>query len=562
MMTQPEPDQNEPMHRGESAQVPAYRVLSNEAITWSAIVLIVIGVGLATGLLIVFGNGRNPNQLDAIKTAGTFVVGTGGAGALWLTARRQRTTEIALHHADRAHALQQHVAAATQADAAERRITELYTKAADQLGSDKAPVRLAGLYALERLAQDNPAQRQTIVNVLCAYLRMPYTAPAYQAPAAGTFEAERIEHERRIEEKQVRLTAQRVVTAHLRPGSDVENPIDTFWPGVNLDFVGAILFDVNLANCHVRSADFAQVEFGGDSRFDGTCFTDDARFGGARFVGGATFKGAWFGRNAMFDNVEFGCNSTFSGAQFRRYARFSGARFVGDTWFYGVQFGGSARFDGALFSSIRFDESRFRGSARFDGAQFSGDARFGNSHFSGSARFDGAQFSGDARFSNSRFGGNARLDGALFNSIRLDGSLFSGSARFDGSKFTLNATFVHVKFSRDATFNSAQFAGGARFESSEFCGEVRFDNAQFSGIVDFAAATFAAARSDSVVEVGLPEIGSPWVRLDVPNVISPRSRWPVGLSVVPHAEKPAPGSPGSWGRLTAHQAPNSSDVAE
>jgi hypothetical protein len=65
----------------------------------------------------------------------------------------------------------------TITDATERRVTELYTKAADQLGSDKAPVRLAGLYALERLAQDSPGQRQTIVNVICAYLQMPYTPP-------------------------------------------------------------------------------------------------------------------------------------------------------------------------------------------------------------------------------------------------------------------------------------------------------------------------------------------------------------------------------------------------
>ncbi|MDP9866447.1 hypothetical protein J2S55_005713 [Streptosporangium brasiliense] len=43
-------------------------------------------------------------------------------------------------------------------------------------------MRLAGLYALERLAQDNPGHRQTIVNVICAYLRMPYTPPE-PAPA-------------------------------------------------------------------------------------------------------------------------------------------------------------------------------------------------------------------------------------------------------------------------------------------------------------------------------------------------------------------------------------------
>jgi hypothetical protein len=70
--------------------------------------------------------------------------GTGGAVALLLTARRQRYTELTLIH--------------TTSGATERRITELYTKAADQLGSDKAPVRLAGLHALERLAQNTPEQ--------------------------------------------------------------------------------------------------------------------------------------------------------------------------------------------------------------------------------------------------------------------------------------------------------------------------------------------------------------------------------------------------------------------
>ena len=75
----------------------------------------------------------------------------------------------------------------TDHDATERRITELYTKAVEQLGSEKAPGRLGGLYALERLAQDNRDQRPTIVNVICAYVRMPFppTAPTGRpVPAA------------------------------------------------------------------------------------------------------------------------------------------------------------------------------------------------------------------------------------------------------------------------------------------------------------------------------------------------------------------------------------------
>jgi hypothetical protein len=57
-------------------------------------------------------------------------------------------------------------------DVAARRVTELYTKTVEQLGSDKAAVRHGALYALyapEHVTQDNRSQRQPVVNVLCAY---------------------------------------------------------------------------------------------------------------------------------------------------------------------------------------------------------------------------------------------------------------------------------------------------------------------------------------------------------------------------------------------------------
>jgi hypothetical protein len=112
---------------------------------------------------------------------------------------------------------QREVAAATERDAAEQRITELYTCAVDQLGAEKAPVRLGALHALERLAQINPTQRQTIVDVICAYLRMPYTPPDDQPPREDAPKDAHTRHEKRRQELQVRLTAQRILTAHLRP---------------------------------------------------------------------------------------------------------------------------------------------------------------------------------------------------------------------------------------------------------------------------------------------------------------------------------------------------------
>lgn len=61
------------------------------------------------------------------------------------------------------------VAQSAAADALARR----YQDASMQLGHEKAAVRLAGVYAIARLADDWPQERQTCIDVLCGCLRMP-----------------------------------------------------------------------------------------------------------------------------------------------------------------------------------------------------------------------------------------------------------------------------------------------------------------------------------------------------------------------------------------------------
>jgi hypothetical protein len=102
-------------------------------------------------------------RLDRIKTGLTVAAGLAAGVTLLVALRRQALSERAQRFAE--------------SDALEQRTTALYVAAAEQLGSDKAAVRLAGLYALERLGQDNPKLRQTVFDVWCAYLRMPYTPP-------------------------------------------------------------------------------------------------------------------------------------------------------------------------------------------------------------------------------------------------------------------------------------------------------------------------------------------------------------------------------------------------
>jgi hypothetical protein len=64
-----------------------------------------------------------------------------------------------------------------------RTLNERFATAAEQLGSDKPAVRLAGVYAMAVLADDWEKNRQACVDVLCAYLRMPYQPdPGRNAP--------------------------------------------------------------------------------------------------------------------------------------------------------------------------------------------------------------------------------------------------------------------------------------------------------------------------------------------------------------------------------------------
>jgi hypothetical protein len=54
----------------------------------------------------------------------------------------------------------------------EGQITERFTRAVDQLGSDKLEIRLGGIYALERIAKDSADKDHwTIMEILTAFVR-------------------------------------------------------------------------------------------------------------------------------------------------------------------------------------------------------------------------------------------------------------------------------------------------------------------------------------------------------------------------------------------------------
>jgi len=199
----------------------------------------------------------------------------------------------------------------TLAEQRTRTLNERFATAAGQLGDDKSAVRLAGLYAMAGLADDWPENRQTCVDVLCAYLRMPYEPdPGQDAPGP-----ERLDFHGG---REVRHTVIRVITAHLQVGMAEAMS----WRGLTLDFTGAVFDggDFRGAVFSGGTVNFNGAEFsGGEVNFTHADFSGSTVNFGAGFSGGAvTFPLAEFsGGTVDFGHAEFsGSLVSFPGAQF------------------------------------------------------------------------------------------------------------------------------------------------------------------------------------------------------------------------------------------------------
>ncbi|WP_307820557.1 pentapeptide repeat-containing protein [Streptomyces silvae] len=277
---------------------------------------------------------------------------------------------------------------AHRADASQ--LAERYTTAAEQLGHDQAAVRLAGVYALARLADDWAEQRQVCIDVLCAYLRMPYEPDPHGA-------------EHKAGEREVRQTIIRVIRDHLQ---QPDGP--TAWCEHNFDFTNVVFDGCSFSTSHFRgtvtfsratfsygTVDFGRATFSGDVDFGRARFDSDVDFGRATFNGDVDFSRTTFNEGGMVD---------FGGTSFSGIVDFGRATFNGGM----VDFG-RATFSGGM---VDFGRATFNGgTVDFGSAIFSGRmVTFGRATFNGGdIDFVGARFSGgvvifdDATFSGTSF---------------------------------------------------------------------------------------------------------------------------------------------------------------
>ncbi|MGW3413855.1 pentapeptide repeat-containing protein [Streptomyces sp. NPDC000888] len=310
---------------------------------------------------------RKPvNINDAIKTTFTILTLIGAVLAGIYAYRKQRLAEGDAHRAD-----------ASQ-------LADRYTSAAEQLGHDQAAVRLAGVYALARLADDWIEQRQVCIDVLCAYLRMPYQPdPAEPGHKAG--------------EREVRHTINGVIRDHL-----FDPAVASSWCECVFDFTGARFDNCNLSFSHFfGTVLFTGVTFSGHAQFDGVTFSR-AMFGGLVDFDAATFRDSVSFSDATFDGTVAIGGATFSGD-----VSFGDATFSNSIYFGGATFNGSVDFGGATFNGyVDFSNGTFRGHPRIvDAPTFSSAVSFFGATFRGGlVDFGGATFRSTVTFEEATFG--------------------------------------------------------------------------------------------------------------------------------------------------------------
>jgi uncharacterized protein YjbI with pentapeptide repeats len=187
----------------------------------------------------------------------------------------------------------------------EGQITDRYTKAVDQLGSEHLDVRVGGIYALERIAYDSPPDRATIEEVLTAYLRdhAPWPPPLVPPPPALP-PLQAVTHGLVILAQRQRAALQRRrakgTAGQTQPGRTDEQAAGPPQPAADVQAAVVVLGRRQLPPDGLRELDLTRVDLR-------RARLDYANFHGAR-LDYANLQGAWLADANLQDAWLVGAN--------------------------------------------------------------------------------------------------------------------------------------------------------------------------------------------------------------------------------------------------------------
>jgi len=347
---------------------------------------------------------------------------------------------------------------------------ERYTKAVEQLGDEKSPIRMGGVYTLVGLVdewledesiekyEDRLKEGQVIVNNLCAYIRSPFTlASHYNELSEDAPSLEGIYKDKKEEfyvdkaildsEADVRLSIIKEIHDRIQ---DPDKNTPGAWSGFEYDFSGSTFFyPIDLTNSY---------------------YAKPINFSGSTYKGWADFCGSTY--QALAD---------FSRSTYQALADFSRSTYQGRVDFNGSTYQALADFNGSTYQGrVDFSGSTYQGGADFSGSIYQGGADFTCSIYQGGAYFTCSTYTDWADFRGSTY-----TDWAYFT-----GSTYQGGAYFTGSTYTGWADFRDSTYTDWADFRNSTYQGGADFRNSTYQGGADFRNSTYTDWADFRDSTY------------------------------------------------------------------------
>mgnify|MGYP000997638093 CR=1 FL=1 len=409
---------------------------------------------------------------------------------------------------------------------AERR--ERYTKAVEQLGDEKAPVRMGGVYTLVGLVdewleeesirkyEDRLKEGQVIINNLCAYIRSPFTLAArYDELSQDNPTSDGVYKDNQQKfytdkaelkaEADVRLGIIKEIHDRLQ-GPDANAP--GTWSDFEYDFSGSTFFyPVDLTNSYYQKpVNFSGSHYYKKVNFSGSTYEKDATFStfifrstykgeagfyGSTYGGWADFRGSTYGGEAAFSSSTYHDGAGFYGSTYGSWADFSdstyhdGAGFSGSTYkgwadFRGSTYKGEADFSDSTYQWTDFSDSTYKGEADFSSSTYTSLAYFTDSTYQGEAHFHGSTYQDEAHFHGSTY----KKD-VIFSTSNEGDYAFS---TFDPhSTYEGKADFSGSVYKDKVDFSGSTYKGWTNFDGSIFCGDAYYgDNGSFSRFTDCA----------------------------------------------------------------------------
>ncbi|TQM82191.1 pentapeptide repeat protein [Saccharothrix saharensis] len=257
-------------------------------------VLAAVVVAVATTAVLLLVDPKQP-KAEAIKTGGLAGGAIVALYALWLNDRRRRVEEAR-------HDLE-----------SEKAADERFARAVELLGNEADQVRVGAMHVLAGLAHTTPRYKQTVLSVLCAYLRRPFEHAAITAKPEDPEQAfsgkKRAVSPEEDREMTVRMTAQRLITDMLPWGEDADDA------PYQLDLTGAKLVHFRLEGRRFGRLVARRAHFYGITQFGAAELSKPALFSGATFHGRLNLRDARLDGGLSFQDAAFKGEVNVTGAK-------------------------------------------------------------------------------------------------------------------------------------------------------------------------------------------------------------------------------------------------------